>query len=213
LTDTSLELKLTQDIFLFGEYEYSKTRTSTNPVDAKIDIKHVGFAFRPVEYDWFNALFKYIRLTDDRPKDLNNADGGYVKANSTSDIYASEFALDLPFKFQLVEKYAYKYENALAYDMLGIVETPEKLRALLWVNRLNYRLTPGWELATEYRYLGEKGTLLRTQETGCLVEIARKVTGNVYVGAGYNFTSFNDSLVEDNYKDAKGFYFRLQGRY
>lgn len=212
-TDNSAELKLTRDIFLSCEYQYSLTKKRENKSYAKIDIREAGLAFRPVKYDWFNCLFKYTKMTDERPEDLTNADGGFVKIDTTSDVYASEFALDLPFHFQWVEKAAYKDEDTVSYDTLGIVKTPENLEAQLFIHRLNYHLTKQWDIACEYRILKQRGSDVKNREGGFLFEVSRKVLDNVYVGAGCNFTSFTDDLTEKRKSSDRGFFLRLQGRY
>jgi len=213
LADTYGELKITQDLFLSGEYEYSRTREPGQASLARIDKKQVGLAFRPVKYDWLNGLFKYIYLNDDRPKDLTSADGGFVVMNSTSKIYATEFAFDLPFCLQLVEKCSIKDEHNLSFDPTGIIQTPDRLRALLYIHRLNYKFKSDWEFSGEYRMLEKRGPLLRTQESGLLFEVARKIHKGIYLGAGYNFTNFTEDLTVKNHKKAKGFFFRIQGRY
>lgn len=213
LTENSAELKLTQDIFLFGEYQYSVTNKPDSDAYARIDVKHIGLAFRPVAYDWFNWLFKYIRLSDERPEGLDNADVGFIKVDSIADIYATEFALDLPLNFQLVEKVAYKNEHTLSYDYLGFVKTPEERQDLLYINRINYHLNKKWDVAGEYRLLRQKGTDINTIERGYLFEANREVVQNIYMGAGYNSTSFTDDLGVKSRKSGRGFFFRVQGRY
>lgn len=213
LTDNSGELKLTQDIFLSGDYQYSLVKRIENKSYAKFDIRQVGFAFRPVAYDWFNCLFKYTKMIDQRPENLTSADGGFVKMNTSSDVYASEFALDLPFHFQLVEKAAYKDEDAAAYDILGIIKTPENLKAQLFVHRLNYHLTKQWDIICEYRMLTQKGSDAKNREKGFFFEVSRKVIDNLYAGIGCNFTSFTDDLTKRRQSSDRGFFFRLQGRH
>lgn len=222
LTDSSAEVKVFDDVYLFGEYEFSIAYAEGgDSFLSKIDKKHIGIAYRPVKFDWFNCLFKYIRYTDDRPSGLASVEGGFLKMNSTSDTWAFEAALDLPWNFQLVQKYAYKYEKTLSTFPLPIIETRDDLTATLWINRLNYHLTKRWDAAFEYRVLEEKGPMIypttKHREDGFLVEANYLIMKNVAVGAGYNFTSFADNLdikaADLTNQNAKGFYIRLQGRY
>jgi hypothetical protein len=216
LTNNSCNWQFNRDITIFGEYDYSLSRRSGEPAYTRLDIKQVGLAIRPVDFDWLNLLFKYLRYVDDRPQGLNSADGGFVKSNSAQDVYSAECAIDLPWHFQLVEKFAYKNEETISQDPLLIIKTPENLKATLYVHRLNFHLTKKWELAAEYRILRQhvtEGTLKKTMENGALVEINRRVLENLYVGCGYNFTSFTDNLAKRRHSGAKGFYFRVQGRY
>ena len=212
LTDTQGEFKLTQDLFFFGEYEYSKSKRDLS----RIDKKEVALAYRPVNFDWFNALFKYIRLDDDRPQDLTSADGGFLITQSQSDVLATEFALDLPSflkHFQIVEKLAFKNEEILAANTTNTVKTPEDLQAFLWVHRLNYHLTNRFDLAAEYRRLKQQGSSIHKKEGGVLVELTYEIVKHIAIGAGYNFTDFLDNLVVPDNKSARGFFLRLQGKY
>ncbi|MDD5422262.1 MAG: hypothetical protein PHT32_02410 [Candidatus Omnitrophica bacterium] len=224
LTDNTGEVKVFGDVYLFGECEYSIAYTEgANDSCSKIDKKQVGLAYRPVAFDWFNGLIKYIRYIDERPDSVTSADGGFLTMQSTSDTFAAEAALDLPWNFQLVQKLAYKYEKTLSYDPLGIVETPDDLTAKLWITRLNYHLTKKWDAAFEYRVLQEKGPSLgattQHREDGFLVEANYLIAKGIAVGAGYNFTSFADNLdmklsdIADKNQGAGGFFVRLQGRY
>ena len=102
LSDSQGEIKMNRDYSVFGEYEYSLGQDQTREIAiSRIDKKQIGLAYRPVDFDWLNLLFKYIRLQDDRPRDLTSADGGFLKQKSTYDEYAGEFALDLPWRFQV----------------------------------------------------------------------------------------------------------------
>lgn|GEM_PF-6199472 len=210
LLDNQAEWKATQDIFLFGEHEYSQGQDTFS----KIDKKQAGLAFRPVKYDWFNALFKYIRLNDFRPEGLTSAEGGFTVMKSWSDTLATEFAFDLPYRFQLVEKLAFKDEDIEAADVNNIIHTPDNLLAFLWVHRLNYHLTNKIDIAAEFRSLRQRGALINTFERGILTEVIVKVFKNIGVGGGFNFTAFTDDLTSQREKsDARGFFLRLQGTY
>lgn len=217
LTDNSVELKLWNDIFLYGEYEYSLGRRKEEGEDthskySKIDKKEIALAYRPVDFDWFNLLFKYIRFTDERPDDITSADGGFLKMRSTSDVWAVEGAIDTPWNIQFVEKFAYKDEDTVSFDPLGIVRTPEDLEAILLVNRINYHLTKRLDTSCEYRFLRQEGTDIDHFEDGFLFEASYTIVNNIAVGAGFNFTSFDDNILNSD-DSAKGFFVRLQGRY
>lgn len=209
ITDTQGEYKLTDDLFLYGEYEFSKATDFLS----QIDKKQAALAYRPVRFDWFNALFKYIRFTDDRPQNLLNPDGGFLVTQSTSDVIATEFAIDTPYHFQIVQKLAFKDEEISAANITNTTKTPEDLQAFLWIHRLNYHLTHQADLAVEYRRLRQKGSSVRDKEHGILLEATYQIVKNIAVGAGFNFTAFTDDLTEEDKKSARGFFLRLQGKY
>ena len=212
--DNEGEIKLTKDFFLFGEYEYSKFRKDLS----RIDKKQIGLAFRPVDYDWFNALAKYIRFDDDRPRNLTSADGGFTQMQSQSDLLAGEYALDLPLRFQFVQKLAFKDQHTLAANTTNTIRTPRKNKAFLWVHRLNYHITDRIDIAAEYRYLRQRGSAPNNREGGILLEVTYQIIKNIAIGAGFNFTSFTDNLLAQgdltkDHSSARGFFLRLQGRY
>ncbi|MBI4394560.1 MAG: hypothetical protein HY583_00025 [Candidatus Omnitrophica bacterium] len=210
LFDNQGEVKVTKDFFLFGEHEYSRTRKSISGIDKK----QVGIAFRPVNYDWFNALFKYIRLGDDRPEDLGSADGGFLVTQSKSDVLAEEHAIDLPLHFQIVQKLAFKKEDFIAQDPTNLIRTTENLEAFLWIHRLNYHLTNRIDIAAEYRRLRQRGSAVQSKEHGLLFEIMFQIVKHIGIGVGFNGTSFTDDLLATkDHKSARGFFFRFQGKY
>ncbi len=58
-SDSQGEIKLTQDWFLFGEYEYSRGLDETRGISiSRIEKREVAVAYRPVDFDCFNGLFK-----------------------------------------------------------------------------------------------------------------------------------------------------------
>ncbi len=212
--DNQGEVKLTQDLFLFGEYEYSKFRKDLS----RIDKKQVGLAFRPVNFDWFNALAKYIRFDDDRPRNLTSADGGFTQMQSQSDLIAGEYALDLPFRFQFVQKLAYKDQEILEANTTNTIQTPRNNKAFLWIHRLNYHLTRRIDVAAEYRHLRQRGSAPNNKEAGILLEVSCQIIKNIALGLGFNFTSFTDNLLAQgdltkDHSSGKGFFLRLQGKY
>ena len=212
LSDTQAEYKISRDFSLFGEYEYSKSKNSLT----QIDKKEFALAYRPVKFDWFNALFKYIRLTDHRPQNLFSADGGFLITQSRSDILAGEYAFDLPSRlknFQIVEKLAFKDAEILAANPSNTVHTPENVQDFLWIHRLNYHLRNRVDLAAEFRRLKQQGSSIHQKEGGILVELTYEIVKHVAIGGGYNFTDFSDNLIAPDNKNAKGFFLRLQGKY
>jgi hypothetical protein len=207
--DNQGELKVSRDFYLFGEYEFSQVEDGLS----RLDKKQVGVAYRPVDFDWFNALFKYINFSDYRPQNLTSADGGFFETQSKNDVFAGEYALDLPYNFQFVQKLAYKDSESTAVNTTNTVKTPDELDAILAVHRLNYHLTNKIDVAAEFRELRERGTTIREKERGFLFEITYQIIKNIAVGAGYNFTSFTDDLTVSDHQDARGFFIRLQGKY
>ncbi|MBI1978303.1 MAG: hypothetical protein HYS55_06080 [Candidatus Omnitrophica bacterium] len=209
LVDNEAEFKLTQDIFLFGEHEFSKAKKSLS----RIEKFQVALAFRPVHFDWFNALVKFIRFNDHRPENLGSADGGFLEVESDSNVIAAEYALDLPLRFQVVQKLAFKDEESIAINPTATIRSPDDLQAFLWIHRLNYHLTNRIDIAGEYRTLRQEGLLVQQNESGVLFELTFQIVKHIAIGAGLNFTSFSEDLTAQDDRNNKGFFLRLQGKY
>jgi len=67
-----------------------------------------------------------------------------------------------------------------------------------------------WDGLFEYRWLeNETGD---DDRQGALLGIYRHLGNNFKVGAGYNFTDFNDDLTDNDY-DSDGWFFDIVGKY
>lgn len=207
--DTQAEWKVTQDFFLYGEHEMLEVRGA----ESHIDKKQIALAYRPVAFDWLNGLLKYIRYVTDRPQNLFSADGGFSENESDSHLFAGEVAIDLPFKVQYVKKVALLDKEIVAVNPTGTIQTPDDIRAFLWINRLNYHLTNRVDAALEYRRLHQRGATVRHTDSGFLFELTYQIVKHLAVGAGFNFTHFSDDLLTGNEGNARGFFLRLQGKY
>ena len=85
-------------------------------------------------------------------------------------------------------------------------------RLKLWINRFNYHLNNKWDVALEYRVLSMSDAA-DTDTDGFLLEVNRLFFNHLRVGVGYNFTDFTDNEMSANDYSAKGFFFRIQGKY
>ena len=67
-------------------------------------------------------------------------------------------------------------------------------------------------LRFEYRALWQFDAA-RTLRHGALVEVDRELYDYVRLGAGYNFTDFDDDLIRENDFDTHGPFVRLTGKF
>jgi hypothetical protein len=206
LTTHVAEFKLNPDYTLAGRLNMSRTdNTSLDTLFANFTELNLGVAYRPVNKDWLNGLLKYTYLdSESTPGQFN----GSAQTREMSHIYAVEGAFDINKYLQLVEKIAYKHgtSRTVAYS----VET--RLQTMLWINRLNFHVTRKWDISGEFRVEDEFGDV-RNLKSGILMEVSRDIKEMIRVGAGYNFTDFDDDLrTSDNYQ-TNGFFLRLTGKY
>jgi uncharacterized repeat protein (TIGR01451 family) len=207
---TGISWAATRDITLLGRANLYRTYNRTQGrLEAQALELGVGAALRPVAWDWLNVLFKYTHLQEMRPLSLTDD----LSQWRTYDILSVVPIVELPFRFQLVEKLAYKR----VAEEQGIVpgsQLATVVHTLLWINRVNFHLTGRIDAGVEYRmlrlFIPDQGDQLRH---GVLVELGYWVHEYVRLGAGWNFTSFSDNEFADQSRDASGFFFRAVGKY
>jgi uncharacterized repeat protein (TIGR01451 family) len=207
---TAASWAATRDLTLLARVNFYHTlNRTTDRVEAEALELGVGAALRPIEWDFLNVLFKYTRIMEMRPISFTDDLSRY----RTYDIISVAPILELPWRFQLVEKLAYKRVSE-SLDILPGERIRTVVQTLLWINRLNFHLTGKLDVGAEYRFLkmlfDNQGGQLKH---GALVELGYWVHKYVRLGAGYNFTSFTDNEFSDQDRDAKGFFFRVVGRY
>ena len=145
-------------------------------------------AYRPVEHDALNALFKYIYLSDLSPSgQLVNGIGSQPRQRSH--VLSADAILEVHPKLTLGAKYALRTgEVGLTRDS-GVLL---KQMAQLGVVRADIHVTDNWDVMAEGRVLhvSDVDTLL-----GGVIGVWRQV-GKVKVGAGYSFSSFSDDITD-----------------
>lgn len=207
---TYVEYKFSDDITLLSKLDYGRT-IFTSPHDIPADFTEftTGAAYRPVENDKLNVLTRYT-YTRDIANDIQFSTPlfGGIQTDESAHIFAIDFAYDL-FKYMgLVQKLGFKraiYKNQFDAGSLG-------MNYLLWANRFNFHVTRKWDLAAEYRALYQWGGS-DAMRHGALFEVDREFYEYVRLGAGYNFTDFDDDLRKTNSYDSHGPFVRLTGKF
>jgi uncharacterized repeat protein (TIGR01451 family) len=203
LVYNAVEGKINPDTTLFVKAHFSQTKNTTlDATEAQYKELVTGVAYRPVNFDRLNLLAKYTYLEDDFPSTQSDfKDIEKEKAH----VLAGEAVYDLTDKWQVSEKLAYKIAEE---KVTGFEFT--KTSTWLWINRLSYNLYQDWQVIGEYRVLTQKQA--EDQKHGALVEVARKLGDFIQVGAGYNFTDFNDDLTSLDYT-VHGPFIRITGKF
>jgi len=199
----AIEGKINLNTTLFAKADISQTKnTTTDSTEAQYKELTTGIAYRPVNFDRLNLLAKYTYLEDNSPSGQSNFSD---IEKEKSHILAAEAVYDLTDKWQVVEKLAYKQgeEKVAGFEFT-------KTQTWLMVHRLNYKIDKDWQIGAEYRRLAQKQA--EDVKQGVLVEVARKIGEFIQVGAGYNFTDFNDDLTHLDYT-AQGPFIRLTGKF
>lgn len=85
------------------------------------------------------------------------------------------------------------------------------MRTVHHIGRLNFHITNKWDIAGEYRTLANRQ--IEDAKSGWLFEIDRELARYIRLGAGYNFTDYDDDLSNEDNWDAKGWFVRVNGKY
>ncbi len=169
-----------------------------------------GLAFRPVRWDTLAVLFKATHLIDQRPLDLVSG----LTDEQVSDVVSISPTLELPWRFSLAEKLAYKHARALLADGPAL-----DTHTWLWVNRLDFHLLQQLDFSGEFRWLKLRGPTSGgigvggDGERGVLLEAAWRPTRYSRIGVGWNFTSFSDDELARNDHSSGGLFLRAVGEY
>ncbi|MDH5434318.1 MAG: flagellar motor protein MotB, partial [Gammaproteobacteria bacterium] len=176
----------------------------------------MGYGYRPVENDKWNALFKYTyfynvpvsQLSISSPltgqvSTLQNPDNNFIQK---SHIMSLDFIYDLTESWSVGSKVAYRL-GQVALDRTQ----PQYFdsRATLVVMRADWHFTKQWDALIEARQL--KLPDAQDQRTGALIGIYRHIGNNLKVGLGYNFADFSDDLTDLDYNH-QGVFINIVGK-
>jgi flagellar motor protein MotB len=163
----------------------------------------LGYAYRPVKHNRFNALAKYTYFVNIPTTDQVNLHNATSEFFQKSHIAAFDLTFDVTANWSVGGKYAYR---------LGAVSLDRAVRnfvdnaAQLGVLRVDWRFRKNWESLAEVRVLELRDINQRRQ--GALTSIYRYLGPKMKVGIGYNFTAFSDDLTDLSF-DHKGLFLNL----
>ena len=151
----------------------------------------IGFAYRPVDNDRLNALFKYGYLYDLPGPNQVNAAGTTFGARQSSHVLSADFTYDLNAIVSVGGKYGFRNgEVETARGSGNFIDND----AHLGIGRLDFHVIKHWDLLLEGRALVSDSAA--TTEYGALTAVYRHVGNNMKVGVGYNFGRFTDDLTD-----------------
>ena len=197
----NLEYRLSSSTRWQGRLNLSSTDDNLSGDDARFVEAGVGFAHRPVVHDRLNLLGRYTYLYDLPP--LSQSD----KSARRSSIYSFESIYELGKRWSVGGKLAHREgEIQTRRDGGGWVGNDATLTAL----RLRYKAPLGIDAMGSYHWLSSDSTDGMRQ--GALLSLGYTVGKHLQFSVGYNFTSFDDNLANDDY-DVRGWFFNLVGKY
>jgi hypothetical protein len=149
----------------------------------------LGYAYRPVDNDRLNALFKYTFLFDRPGADQVNASGTIDGPSQISNIMTADVNYDLNEIFTIGGKYGFRIGDTLDRTAGS---TWQRGSAHLGVVRLDMHIVKNWDALVEARMLWTPES--RTEDFGVLAAAYRHLGDNFKIGVGYNFGHFSDDL-------------------
>jgi hypothetical protein len=208
LTRNSLSYQVDPDWKLFGKLNWSKTDGPATPsLDASFHEIVIGAAWRPVNNDRWNALFKFTAL-DDQPSAAQLSTVG-----NTIDFAQRSRVTDIDATYQLFKWLSLGGKYAIRTGELRPTQTEGDWfasQAQLWILRTDVLFPRAWDAMIELRRLSIRET--DDHRLGFLLGGYRHVGGHLKIGAGYNFTNYSDELTDVSYR-SHGFFVNMIGKF
>jgi hypothetical protein len=201
-SSSQLDWAWTDEVSAIFKYRASSTEDRTAGVDeAELEERVVGVAYRPVDGDRWNALFRWSWLHDERPVLVA---GGPNR--DTWEVLSLDTTWRLHDRVDWLSKVLTRRLEETSPDVGDHSE-----RHNLLVQRLDVDVRRPIEVGLEYRVLA--ATELEDRSQGWLLESGWRLHQNFRLGVGYNFTDFTDELYPQNDYSVQGWFLRVQGMY
>ena len=211
-----------RDTFLFGAGLTSQTsvdwrmlvnvdavlsNSATDSLDGKYAEASLGYAYRPVDGDRLNALFKYTFLYDLPGADQVTVNGTTKGPSQLTHILSADVSYDLNRIVTVGAKYGFRIGETKDRSGTGGWYPAS---AHLGIIRADFNVIAKWDALIEGRVLWNPQT--DSTNLGVLAAVYYDIGENFKVGVGYNFGSFSDDLRDQTYDD-HGIFFNAVGKF
>ena len=196
LLGAGLNIQTSEDWRLLTSLDAVLSESSTDSLDGEYVEGSIGYAYRPVETDRLNALFKYTFLYDYPGVDQVTVNGTTSGPAQLSNILSADVSYDLSKIVTLGAKYGIRIgetKNRIAGSSW------EKSSTHLGIIRADLNIVENWDGLLEGRIMWNPES--DSTDFGLLAAIYREVGENFKVGLGYNFGRFSDDLTDLTYDD------------
>ncbi|EHS52234.1 hypothetical protein PDO_4819 [Rhizobium sp. PDO1-076] len=169
----------------------------------------LGFAYRPIDNDRWNSLFKYTYLADlPGNNQVNAASGTELGVDQRSHILSADTSYDLLPWVTIGGKYGFRIGDVRDREEASS-EWNDSFSQLL-AARADFHIISKWDVLLEGRLLDSPSA--GTSDFGFLVSGYRHIGDSFKLGAGYNFGDFSDDLRDLTLND-QGVFVNLVGKY
>ncbi len=201
VTVNNVEYRHSPSLRVQGRFNHSSTEDNSANDDAEFTEAGLGFAYRPVANDRFNYLGRYTYLRDLPPLSQSG------ETEKRSAIISMEGLYELGKRWTVGGKLAHRDgKTRIDRETGDFVGNDASLAAI----RLRYKAYFGVDGLASYHWLNSDST--DSVRQGALLSLGYNVVNNLQFSVGYNFTSFDDNLANDDY-DVGGWFFNLVGKY
>jgi flagellar motor protein MotB len=202
----SFRYQVNPSLRLLGKFNRSESESTDGQFyDGEYTEAVIGTAFRPVEHDRLNALFKFTYFYNVPTTDQVALQDTLVEFIQKSQIASVDVSYDIRPRWSIGAKYAHRIgEVSLDRENRQFFDNGARLVVL----RADWEFRDNWDAMFETRILdmfdlGEK-------RSGALVVVSRSLGDNIKVGVGYNFTDFSDDLTDLDF-DHQGAFLSFTG--
>ena len=143
------------------------------------------------------------------PLHFDNLNRDVEYSDSKSHIIETEAIYSWDAHWDLGTKFAYKDKNE-RFDRESDMSVDVHSNIYLTGLSASYRIMKDWDVTSEYHW--KVDTIYDETEEGLLLSFNKHITDNFKMGVGYNFSSFDDDLTNDDDYDAEGLFINLIGK-
>ncbi|MBU1425786.1 MAG: OmpA family protein [Gammaproteobacteria bacterium] len=208
LVRNALGYQVDADWRFLGKLNFSVSNSSLGSAyDADYTELVTGYAWRPVENDKLNALFKYTYFAN-RPSSATVSTAGVTADyEQRSHILSTDATYDVRPWLSIGGKYGYRRSEMRTPAAAGDWQNAD---ANLVIARADWHFVHEWDALAELRRLSVPAA--NDRRSGALLAIYRHIDRNVKIGAGYNFADFSDDLTDMSYR-SRGWFINLIGEF
>lgn len=182
---------------LLGKFNFSRSSNSQGAFyDGDYTEFVAGAAYRPVDNDRWNTLFKYTYFYNlPSPGQVDSTTGSVLDYTQKSQVLNVDTIYDLKPWLSVGAKYGFRW-GELRDSKVGGNWFSSK--ADLLVLRADLHLVKEWDALLEARRLHAQEA--GDARSGYLVAVYRHLAEHAKLGVGYNFTDFSDNLTDLSYR-------------
>lgn len=184
-----LRHRINEEFRLLANLDALVSEANTDFRDGRYVEANIGMAYRPIDNDRLNWLFRYTYLEDLPGVDQVNIEGDVNGPRQRSHILSADVSYDLNRQWTIGGKYGYR--KAEVETVRGSDDFVSNT-AHLGILRLDYHVVHNWDITAEARVMRFEET--DVTETGAMIGVWRHFGNNVKAGVGYQFNDVDDDL-------------------